>query len=72
MAWFWSVQGVFGSIRFPYQPVSFVQHEQRPKHVFRRSSLIDSVVQHFLSQLKRTVLSLPLAFNTSNALVHLN
>ena len=31
-------------------------------------TLIYSVVQYFLSQLKKTMLSLPLAFNTSNAL----
>ena len=51
MAWSWFVQGVFGSSRFPNQPVSFVQPEQWPQQVFRRSSLIDNVVQHFLSQL---------------------
>ena len=71
MAWS-CVQGVFGSTIFPNQPVSFVQPEQWPQRVFRRSSLIDNVVQHFLSQLKGTMLSLPLAFTTSNALVHLN
>ena len=56
MAWSWRVQGVFGSIRFPNQPVSFDQPEQWSQHVFRHSSLIDNVVQHFLSQLKKTML----------------
>ena len=37
-------------------------------NTFLIATLIYSVVQHFLSQLKRTMLSLPLAFNTSNTL----
>ena len=52
MAWSWRVQSVFGSIRFPNQPVSFLQPEQWSRHVFRHSSLIDNVVQHLLSQEK--------------------
>ena len=35
-------------------------------------TLIVNVVQDFLSQLKKTMLSLPLAFNTSNALEYFN
>ena len=53
MAWSWRVQSVFGSIRFPNQPVSFLQPEQWSRHVFRHSSLIDNVVQHLLPK-KRT------------------
>ena len=41
-------------------------------NTFFVASLIYNVVQHFLSQLKKTLLSLPLAFNTSNALEYFN
>ena len=37
-------------------------------NTFFVATLIYNVVQHFLSQLKKTMLSLPLAFDTSNAL----
>ena len=36
-------------------------------NTFFVATLIYNVVQHFLSQLKKTMLSLPLAINTSNA-----
>ena len=39
-------------------------------NTFIVATLIYNVVQHF--QLKKTMLSLPLAFNTSNALEYLN
>ena len=41
-------------------------------NTFFVATLIYNVVQHFLAQLKKTMLSLPLAFNTSNALEYLN
>ena len=41
-------------------------------NTFFVATLIYNVVQHFLSQLKKTMLSLPLAFNTSTALEYLN
>ena len=41
-------------------------------NTFSVAALIYNVVQHFLSQLKTTILSLPLAFNSSNALEYSN
>ena len=41
-------------------------------NTFIVATLIYNVVQHFLSQLQKTMLSLPPAFNTSNALEYLN
>ena len=41
-------------------------------NTFTVATLIYNAVQHFLSQLKKTMLSLPIALNTSNALEHLN
>ena len=41
-------------------------------NTFFLAPLIHNVVQHFLSQLQETMLSLPLAFNTSNGLEYLN
>ena len=65
----WRGLGVFkvSSVQSIFRNFELVQHEQRPQHVFRRNFHYN-VVQHFLSQLKKTMLSLPLAFNTSNAL----
>ena len=39
---------------------------------FFAATLIYSIVQHFLSQLKKTMFSLPPALTTSNALEYLN
>ena len=66
----WRGLGVFkvSSVQSIFRTFELVQHEQRPQHVFRRNF----VVQHFLSQLKKTMLSSPLAFDTSNALEYLN
>ena len=66
----WHGLGVFtvSSVQSIFRTFKLVQREQRPQHVYRIvATLIYSVVQHFLSQLKKTMLSLPLAFNTSNA-----
>ena len=41
-------------------------------NTFFVATLIYNAVQYFLSQLKKTMLSLPLAFNTSTALEYLN
>ena len=71
MAWSWCVQGV-SSVQSIFHTFELVQHEQRPQHVFFAATLIYSVVQHFLSQLKKTMFSLPLALTTSNALEYLN
>ena len=69
----WRGLGVFkvSSVRSIFRTFELVQHEQRPQHVFR-CNFHYNVVQHFLSQLKKTMSSLPLAFNTSNALEYFN